>query len=176
MRGCLLYKPGCRLLGSTASPFAFRTQTVGSHESLTTTIIMSKERPSKNNPIGKIAQSFKGKFSSLLHASQPSRSSSIDMNLSSDNHMSAGRYVAKWCCRTWTDLFSSNSPLIVPVVGVDHAPTTAVPTTEVYTMSSTSVPVSALPTVPGQFDSTSILGAQTSLMVSNHIALTIVSR
>ena len=35
---------------------------------------------------------------------------------------------------------------------------TAVPTTEVYTMSSTSVSVSALSTVPGQFDSTSILG------------------
>jgi hypothetical protein len=130
---------------------------------------MSDERPSKNNPI---ARSFKGQVSSLLHASLPSRSSSIDMNLSSDNHMSAGRYVAKWCCRTLTDLFSSNSPLImVPVVGVDHAPTMAVPTT------STSVPVSALiPTVPGQFDSTGILGPQTSLTVSDHIALTTVSR
>ena len=85
--------------------------------------------------------------------------------------MSAGRYVAKWCCRTLTDLFSSNLPLIVPVVGVDHTPTTAVPTT------STSVPVSALiPTVPGRFDSTSILGPQTSLTVSDHIALTTVSR
>ena len=145
------------------------SQTVGSNESLTTTIIMSKKRPSENNPTGKIAR---GKF---LHALQPSQSSSIDMNLSSDNHMSAGRYVAKWYCRTLTDLFSSNSPLIVPVDGFDHA-TTAVPTTEVYTTSSTSVPVSALPPVPGRFDSTSILGRQTSLTVSNHIALTTVSR
>ena len=147
------------------SPFAFSTQTVGNHESLTTTIIMSKERPSKNNPTGKIAQ---GKF---LHASQPSRSSSIDMNLSSDNYMSSGRYVAKWCFRILTDLFSSNSPLIVPVVDVDHAPTTAVPT------MSTSVPVSALmPTVPGQFDLTGILGPQTSLTVSDHLALTTIFR
>ena len=158
-------------------PFVFRTQTVGSHESWTATIIMSKERPSKNNPIGKIARSFQGKFSSLLHASQPSRSSSIDVNLSSDNHMSAGRYVTRWCCGTMSDLFSSNSPLIVSVVDVDHAPTTAVPTTEVYTMSSTSVPVSALiPTVPGQIDSTGTLRPQTSLTVSDHIALTTVSR
>ena len=163
---------GCRLLISAC------TQTVGSHESLTTTIIMSKERPSKNNPIGKIARSFKGKFSSLLHASQPSRSLSIDMNLSSDNHMSARRYVAKWCCRTLMDLSSSNSPLImVPVVGVDHTPTTAVPTAEVYTMSSTSDPAPALiPTVPGHFDSTSILGPQNSLTVSDHIALATISR
>ena len=158
---------------SIASPFVSRAQTVGSHESLTTTTIMSKKRPSENNPIGKIAR---GKFSS----SQPSRSSSIDMNLSSDNHMSAGRYVAKckWCCRTLTDLFSSNSPLImVPMVGVDHTATTAVPTTEVYAMSSTSVPAPALiPTVPAHFDSTSILGPQNSLTVSNHIALTTISR
>ena len=154
-----------------ASPFVSRAQTVGSHESLTATTIISKERPSKNNPIGKITGSFKEKFSPLLHASQPSRSSSIDMNLSSDNHMPARRYVGKWCCRTLTDLFSSKSPLIVPMVGVDHAPTTAVPTT------STSVPVSALiPTLPEQFDSTGILGSQTSLTVSDHIALTTVSR
>jgi hypothetical protein len=67
---------------------------------------MSKER---HNPIGKIAPSFKVKISSLLHASQPSSLSSIDMNISSDNHMSARRYVTKQCCRTLTDIFSSNS-------------------------------------------------------------------
>ena len=69
--GVILFT-SCRI-----SPFVFRTQTVGSYDSLTTTIIMSKERPFKNNPIGKIARSFKGKFSSLLHASQPSRSTWI---------------------------------------------------------------------------------------------------
>ena len=156
----------------------FFAQTVGSHVSLTATIIMSKEGPSKNNPIGRIARSFKGKFSSLLHASQLSRSLPIDMKLSSDNHMSAGRYVAKWCCCILTDLFSSNSPLImVPTAGVDHTPTTAVPTTEVYTMLSTSVPAPALiPTVLPHFDSTSSLGPQSLLTVSNHITLTTVSR
>jgi hypothetical protein len=66
------------------------------------------------------------------------------LSLNQSQFMSAGRYVAKWCCRTLTDLFSSNSPLImVPVVGVDHTPTTAVPTT------STSVSVSAL--IPTNF-------------------------
>ena len=105
-----------------------------------------------------------------LHAPQLSRSSSIDMNLSSDNHMSAGRYVAKWCCRTLTDLFSSNSPLImVPMVGVDHTPTNVIfgPRFSIDTYCSRVIWFYWCPRS---------LGPQTSLTVSDHIALMTVSR
>jgi hypothetical protein len=49
------------------------------------TIIMSNERPSDHNRIGRIAGSFKGKLSSLLHLSRAPTPSSIDKDSSSDN-------------------------------------------------------------------------------------------
>ena len=52
-----------------------------------TTIIMSNERPSKDNRKDKIAQYFKRKVSSLLHLSRPPTASSIDMDSSSDKYM-----------------------------------------------------------------------------------------
>ena len=59
---------------------------------------------------------------------------------------------------------------MVPVIGVDHAPTTAF-AAEAFTLSPslpTSVPV------PNQLGSASVLGLETPSTVSNHAVLTIV--
>jgi hypothetical protein len=65
------------------------SQTASSNSHLRTnvllTIIMSNERPSDHNRIRRIAGSFKGKLSSLLHLSRAPTPSSIDKDSSSDN-------------------------------------------------------------------------------------------
>jgi hypothetical protein len=52
---------------------------------LSLTFIMSSERPSETNHMRKIAGTFKGKLSSLLHLSRAPTPSSIEMDSSSDN-------------------------------------------------------------------------------------------
>ena len=65
---------------------------------------------------------------------------------------------------------------MVPVVGVDHAPTTAF-TTEAYALSQhplISVPVSGPTLVPKQLGPTGGRGLETLPTVSDHAVLTIV--
>ena len=91
------------------------------------TIIMSSERSPGTNRMRKIAGSFKGKISSLLHLSRAPTPSSIEMDSSSGNPT---RWVTKFFSSTfhWNGfVLLSVSPL--PVVGADHAPT------EAYTLS-----------------------------------------
>ena len=49
------------------------------------TIVMSSKRPPETNRMRKIAGSFKGSLSSLLHLSRAATPSSIEMDLNSDN-------------------------------------------------------------------------------------------
>lgn len=124
---------------------------------------MSSRRPSESNRIHKIAGSFKGKISSLLHLLQASTPSSIEMDTSSGNPK---RCVTnfKTFIETVSYFFLSISPLNkVPVIGVDHALTTGTAfATEEYTdtlVSSgppISVPFSGLIVdVPNQLGSAS---------------------
>ena len=61
-------------------------RTATSHSRFLLTINMSNERPSKNNRINKLSQTFKSKISSLLRPSRSSASSLIDPGSSSDHH------------------------------------------------------------------------------------------
>ncbi|KAF8812700.1 hypothetical protein BYT27DRAFT_6406090 [Phlegmacium glaucopus] len=116
---------------------------------------MSSERPSRNNRVEKVARSFKGKLSSLLHLERPPTPSSIAVGLGSGSHLAT------------VDAGTSNLALeMVPVVGVDRPLATAVGSTEAYTVSSLiSAPIPASgPVVPWQPDSASSQGPETPPM------------
>ncbi|KAF8816007.1 hypothetical protein BYT27DRAFT_7185734 [Phlegmacium glaucopus] len=113
-------------------------------------IIISSERPSRNNRVVKVARSFKKQLSSLLHLKRPPTSPSIDVGSSSGNHMAV------------VDAGISSSLEIVPMVTVEPPLTTAVASTEAYTAPSPiSVPISASgPAMPGQLGSASSQGLE----------------
>ena len=148
-------------------PWEEQTRTAPVRLSLLTNI-MSSETPFKTNRIRKIAGSFKVKLSSLLHLSRAPTPSSIEMDPSSD-------YPTRRATESFTPTFHWNSlvflrisPLnVVPVVGVDHAPTTAF-ATEVFSGS----PISA--SVPKQLSSASGRVLETLPTVSDQPALTII--
>lgn len=130
---------------------------------LLSTIIMSSERPSK---IRKIAGSFEGLLSSLFHLSREPTSSSIEMDSGSDSPTT--KCVTKYFSSTfyWNSLLlSSVSPLnMIPVVGVDHAPTTAF-ATKTYPQSP-GPPITA--PVHKQLGSGCGRGLETQPTVSDH--------
>ncbi|KAF8804277.1 hypothetical protein BYT27DRAFT_7340295, partial [Phlegmacium glaucopus] len=119
---------------------------------------MSSERPSMNNRVEKVARSFKKRLSSLFHSKRPRIPSSIEVCSSSGNHMAAA------------DAGTSLPLAIGPVVRVDRALATAVASTEVYTVSSISAPISASePAVHRQLDSVCSQGPEISPMHTSPI-------
>ena len=61
-----------------------------------TIIIMSRERPSKNNPMRKIGGSLQGKLSSLLRLSRAPTQSLIEIDPSSDNNIATSNTGTRW--------------------------------------------------------------------------------
>ncbi|KAF8816807.1 hypothetical protein BYT27DRAFT_6377975 [Phlegmacium glaucopus] len=152
---------GSRVTFRQASPWEWQTVVTGHCDDallIETIIIMSNERPSKNN---RVARSFKKHLSSLFHSKRPPTPSPIEVGSSFGNHMAA------------VDAGTSNLPL--EMASPDCALATAVASTEASTMSSPIfVPISASgPAVPRQLDSASRQGPEIPLMVSVYAALAI---
>ncbi|KAF8802732.1 hypothetical protein BYT27DRAFT_7215115 [Phlegmacium glaucopus] len=116
---------------------------------------MSDERPSTRHRIDKVARYAKGKSTSLPKLSRPPTLSSIDMDSMPDDHMATIDAPAAG---------TNDLPLnVIPVAGVDRAPTIGVVSTEASTVSSpTSVPFSAsIPVVHRELGSVSSLAPET---------------
>ena len=60
---------------------------------------MSSERPSKNNPMRKIAGSLQGKLSSLFHLSRVPTPSLIEIDPSSDNNIATSNAGTRWATK-----------------------------------------------------------------------------
>ena len=98
----VLSLPPCWVVSMNIGPvsMAYGVPTVKS--SLTIIIVMSNERPSKNNPMRKIAGSLQTKLSSLLRLSRAPTSSLIEIDPSSDNNIATSnagtRWATEWPC------------------------------------------------------------------------------